>query len=70
MGIIASVFRIDMNVAEMWRKWAVEWSGRTRGLGFDIKMYQGQQVKTPFGGQVKRKWTCMRCPSREGQRML
>jgi hypothetical protein len=33
MGIIASVFRIDVNAAEMWRKWDIEWSGRTRGLG-------------------------------------
>jgi hypothetical protein len=65
MGITASFLRIDLHAAEMWLKWAVEWSGITRGLGADIKVDQAQQVKTSFVGQVKRKWTYMHCPSRE-----
>jgi hypothetical protein len=32
MGITASFLRIDVHVAEMWLKWAMEWSGRTRGV--------------------------------------
>jgi hypothetical protein len=66
MGITSSLLRIDLHVAEMWLKWATEWSGITRGLGgADIKTDQGQQVKTSFVGQVKRKLTYMHCPSRE-----